>query len=387
MTLLDKLRAHSEIIHETAELSVLRELGARHVSLSASRITAAAQLPEHAAIVDAAVAWAQKGIKKGGSRRLVAIHAVQRLTVAFAEAIAQVVEGRVSIEIDGRLAYKRRQTIEAGRAIIEQLQELGVGRERVLLKIPATLEGIEAARKLHEKDGIDSHITLVFGMHQLAAAADAGAALISPAVGRITDWHKKKDGVEGYPPDEDPGVVLAIAMYDYLSAHRYPSVLAPEMFRSFEQAVALAGCELLSLPPKLWSLLDANDHEVPLKVTARPERAPAKLELDAGRFNSMHAADEVALSKLAASLQNLSWAIVSQEKQLVEWIGKRQDEAAETSALALFRIWDYDGDGFIDREEWGGTEEVFNALDRDNNGRISLAEMAVGLGAPYKPED
>lgn len=389
MTLLDKLRAHSEIVHETAELAALSALGAKHVSLSASRITAAAQMPEHAHIVDDAVAWAQKKVGKGGNRKLVATYAVQRLTVEFAEAIAKAIEGHVSIEVDGRLAYKRRATIEQARKLVEQLEELDVKRDKLLLKIPATWEGIEAAKKLEEKDGIRCHLTLVFGMHQLAACADAGAAVISPAVGRITDWHKKRDGVDGYAPADDPGVKLAAVMYDYLAGHGYESVLAPGMFRSIEQAVALIGCDLLALPPKLLALLNEDDHEVSSRVTseAAAERAAAKLTIDSASFNKQHSADPVSSTKLSGSVQNLSWAVVSQEKQLVDWIGQRQDEAAETSTLALFKIWDYDGDGFIDREEWSGTEEVFNALDRDNNGRISLEEMAIGLGAPYKPED
>lgn len=389
MTLLDKLRAHSEIVHETAELAALRELGAKHVSLSASRITAAAQMPEHAHIVDDAVAWAQRKVGKGGNRKLVATYAVQRLTVEFTEAIAKAIEGQVSIEVDGRIAYKRRATLEQARMLVEQLEELEVSRDKLLLKIPATWEGIEAARKLRDKDGIQCHMTLVFGMHQLAACADAGAALISPAVGRITDWHKKRDGVETYAPQDDPGVKLAALMYDYLAGHHYESILTPGMFRSIEQALALTGCDLLALPPKLLALLNEDDHEVASRVTreAAADRAPEKLAIDSTAFNQRHSADPVSSTKLASSVQNLSWAMVSQEKQLVDWIGQRQDEAAETSTMALFRIWDYDGDGFIDREEWSGTDAVFNALDRDNNGRISLEEMAIGLGAPYKPEE
>ena len=109
--------------------------------------------------------------------------------------------------------------------------------------------------------------------------------------------------------------------------------------------------------------------------------------MDANTFSSMHSADPVSATKLQGGVLNLSWAVVSQEKQLVDWIMARQDKAAESSTVTLFRIWDYDNDGYIDREEWSGTEEVFNALDRDNNGRISLEEMAIGLGAPYKPDE
>ncbi len=389
MTLLDKLRAHSDIVPETAEVATVRQLRAKHVSLSASRITAAAQMPEHARIVDEAVAWAQKKVGKGGNRKLVAIHAVQRLSVVFAHAMSEAIEGNVSVAVDGRLAHKRRATLDAARSLVAQLDELGVGKDRVLLKIPATWEGIEAARKLHDKDGIRCHMTLVFGVHQLAACADAGAAIISPAVGRITDWHKKRHGVQNYAAADDPGVHVAISMYDYLQAHGYGATLMPGMFRNIAQAVALCGCPLLSLPPKLLALLGEDDHDVTRCVSPDGclERASDKLEIDGDTFSSMHSADEVSHQKLHGSVQNLSWALVSQEKQLIAWINARQDAAAESSTLALFKTWDYDGDGFIDREEWSGTPEVFNALDRDNNGRISLEEMALGLGAPFKPEE
>ncbi|HZO11844.1 MAG TPA: transaldolase family protein [Polyangiaceae bacterium] len=380
---LARLRAHSELVPETADLELAKRFRARHVCLSAARITAAAQEPQHAAIVDEAVAWAQRAVGKGGNRKLVAMRAVERLGVEFARHLMAGIDGWISLEVDGRLAYKRRQTIERARELVTQLEEAGVPRDRVLLKIPATWEGIEAAQTLRNKSGIGCHMTLVFGMHQLAACAEADADVIAPAIGRITDWHKKKAGVEEYPPTEDPGVHAATAMQAYLDAHAHRSRLMPCTFRNLDQALALSGCHLLALPPKLFELLETRTGEP--SAVARPA-APDKFIVDAASFQAMNSADALSASKLSAGVKNMSWAVVSQEKQLVDWIEKRQDEAAETSTLALFRIWDYDGDGYIDREEWSGTEEVFNALDRDNNGRISLEEMAIGLGAPYKPD-
>ncbi|MCA9620475.1 MAG: hypothetical protein KC731_15745, partial [Myxococcales bacterium] len=313
-----------------------------------------------------------------------ATRAVERLALEFARDLLEVVDGSVSLEVDGRLAFKRRAIIERARVMLDQLAEAGIDRERILLKIPATWEGIEAARKLKDKNGARCHMTLVFGLHQLAACADAGASVIAPAVGRITDFHKKQDGVEGYAPDADPGVLAVRRMLAYLAAHHPETRLMASTFRSPEQASALADCPLLCLPPKIIEELQASEAPV---LDLPPVDVPERLSIDQAAFQKLHAADALAQSKLASAVQNLSWAYVSQEKQLVEWIAKRQDEAAESSTLALFRIWDYDGDGFIDREEWNGTEEVFNALDRDNNGRISLEEMAAGLGAPYRPEE
>jgi transaldolase len=382
-TALTRLRALSELVPETADLEVAKSVGARHMCLSAARITAAAQEPRHASVVEDALRWAQRSVGKGGNRKLVAMRAVEHLAVEFARQLAGTLDGWISLEMDGRLAYKRRQTIDRARDLVREPEEAGVPRDRVLLKIAATWEGIEAAKTLRAKDGINCHMTLVFGMHQLAAAADAHAAVIAPAIGRITDWHKKKEGVAEYPAAADPGVAIAARMYAYLEGHGCASRLMPCTFRNFEQALALGGCHLLALPPKLLELLAHADTPVhALERGAVPER----LAVDASAFQTMNAADPVSASKLAAGVKNLSWAVVAQEKQLAEWIEKRQDEAAERSTIALFRTWDYDGDGYIDREEWSGTDEVFNALDRDNNGRISLEEMAKGLGAPYKPE-
>jgi transaldolase len=178
-------------------------------------------------------------------------------------------------------------------------------------------------------------------------------------------------------------------MYAYYRRHGYETELMPGTFRSEAQATALAGCELLSLPPKLLELLRESSGTVERQLSPELGRSQGteRLAIDAAKFASLHASDPLATSKLSRGIKNLSWALVAQEKQLADWITARQDQAAMTSAAALFRVWDYDGDGYIDREEWGGTDEVFNALDVNNDGRISLEEMARGLGAPYKPSD
>lgn len=385
MTLLEQLRQRSEIASESADLDVAARSGAAHSILGASRITAAAQDERHADIVDAAVRWAQREVGKGGNRKLVAMRAVERLAVEFARKHLEIVPGDVSLEVDGRLAYQRRPTMERARAMHAQLEALGVDTSRVLFMIPATWEGIGAAAKLAEKNGIRCHLTLVFGMHQLAAAAAAKAAVISPAVGRISDFHRKKAGVEGFEPARDPGVILTAEMADYLARHGGDSVIMPGTFRGVAQATALAGMPRLSLPPAFLDELAGSTGAIDPRP--REPRLPEPLTIDAARFQSLHAADPVASQKLQSGVKNLSYAVLSQEKQLVEWITRRQDDAVASSTLELFRTWDYDGDGFIDREEWGGSDEVFNALDRNRDGRISLEEMAFGLGAPERRDD
>lgn len=383
MRLLDQIRARTEIASETADIATASTFGTPHAILAASRITAAAQDDQHAEIVDRAVRWAQKEVGKGGNRKMVAVRAVERLGVEFARKLLEVIDGDVSIEVDGRLAYKRRPTIDRARAMHAQLRDLGVDTSRILLMIPATWEGIEAAQKLTAKDGIRCHLTLVFGMHQLAAAAAAKAAVISPAVGRISDFHRKKEGVEAFAPADDPGIKVALEMADYLD-HLHPdTILMPATFRGIAQAAALASMPRLSLPPALLEMLAEESAELTL-----PERTPSQpeaLAIDAARFQAMQA-DPLSSQKLQSGVKNASWAMISQEKQLVDWISQRQDHAAAGSTSKLFEIWDYDGDGYIDREEWGGSDEVFNALDKNRDGRITLEEMALGLGAPYREE-
>lgn len=381
---LDQLRQLSDVVLETADLSLIRSVRPHHVNLSAARITTAAQLEEHAALIDEALGWARRQVGKGGNRKLAAMRAVERLSVVFAHHVAAAIEGRVSIELDGRLAFQKRATLERARTTVEQLGEAGVPGERVLLKLPATWEGIQAAAKL-EQEGVHCHLTLVFGSHQVAAAADAGVTVLSPAVGRITDWHRKNDGVDRYEASADPGVLTTKQMHRYLAARGYGTQLMPGTFRGIDQVLALAGCALLSIPPKLLELLEtpADDVSRQLPDDGDADEVPT---IDAATFQKLHAADPVANAKLSQGVKNASWALVNQENQLAEWIATRQDRAALTSAAALFRVWDYDGDGYIDREEWGGTDEVFNALDRNNDGRLSLDEMALGLGAPYEPE-
>ncbi len=386
-SLLTELAKLSAIVPETAELETITRYGSQHVNLSASRLTAAAQLPQHAEIVDEAIQSAQEKVGKAGNRKLVAIRAVERLPVAFAKRILDLIDGQLSVEVDGRLAFKRRTLIDKARTIMDLFEQAGIDKTRIMLKIPATWAGIEAAAKLREKNDIQCHMTLVFGMHQVAASADAGAAIIAPSVGRITDWHKKNDGVDAFSPEEDPGVQRAAQMHAYLRAHNYDTKLMPSTFRSEEQALALAGCDLLCLPPKLIDELATRHGSVQLAVGTNGDASVERLTIDQASFDTLQGNDPVSRSKLTAGVKNLSWAVVAQEKQLVNWIGQRQDNEAEDSTIALFGTWDYDGDGFIDREEWNGSAAVFNALDRDNNGRISLEEMAAGLGAPYRSDD
>jgi transaldolase len=382
-SLLEKLVALTEIVPESAELGLLASLPARSVSLTASRINEAAQDPAHGPIVEAAVQWAQRQVGKGGNRKLAAMKAADRLGIEFVRAIAERVPGHVCVELDGRLAYQKRATIDRARELVAQLEELGVAKERLIVKLPATLEGIEAAKVLGTKSDIRCMMTLVFGIHQVAASADAGAYAIAPSVSRFSDSPKSAPAV---PASEDPGVQATLAMRDYLRTHGYPTRVAPCAFRSAEHVLALAGVDSITLAPTLIEELRRRTDDLELGAPHAASRPSAveRLTVDAAAFNRLHSGDSLATTRLQEGIRNLGFAVVAQQQQLGEWIASRQNEAAVDSTMAFFNVWDFDGDGYIDREEWNGTDAVFNALDRDKDGRISVEELAVGLGAPSR---
>ncbi|MCC6525088.1 MAG: hypothetical protein IT373_20705 [Polyangiaceae bacterium] len=386
-TELERLEAFSAIVPETADLAEVRRYAHGDVNLNAARVRAAAQLHEHDEVVDEAIVGAQKQAKKG-NRTLVATHAVDTLFVAFGRRVLDLVPGRVSVEVDARLAHNTKQLVDRARSLVDRFEQVGAGRHRVLVKMPATWEAIRAVGELAD-DGIRSHLTQVFGLHQAAAAADAGADVVEIAVGRITDWQKSTTGGADIALADDLGVKLTGAIFSYLHHHHYPTKTMAGTFRSTAQALALAGCDAITLPAKLIDMLAEGTGPVEWRLQAEhvPEPTFPREAWTASSFGTRHAADPLAQAKLAEGMRSGHFTLSALEKQIGEWITRRQDRAAATSTTTLFGIWDFNGDGYIDREEWAGSDAVFNAIDRDNNGRISLQELAEALGAPYQPPE
>jgi transaldolase len=228
---LETLRERCAIALETADLALLAALGAHDAHLTITRVTAAAQLPEHAELVDAALRFAQRAAGKAGRRRLVAIRAVERLGIEFALRALAIVPGRVSVEIDPRLAFETGAAVDRARDLVRQVGDAGGDPARILVRLPATWEGLRAAQTL-EQAGIACHIALVFGMAQLEAAADAAVRVVSPAVGRISDFHAKRLGVAELRPEEDPAVALVHEMRAHLATRGCRTELCPAMFRT-----------------------------------------------------------------------------------------------------------------------------------------------------------
>jgi transaldolase len=384
-TLLDQLNTMTVAVCDTGDLNSINKFKPRDATTNPSLITAAAQMPEYADVVDGALKWAWDQ-SAGDSKKVVGL-ALDRLAVEFGLRILKIVPGRVSTEVDARLSYDTKASIEKGRYLIQQYEAGGVAnaKDRVLIKIAATWEGIKAAEVL-EKEGIHCNLTLLFGMHQAVACAEAGVRLISPFVGRILDWYKKAEKRESYPAPEDPGVVSVTKIYNYYKKHGYKTEVMGASFRNLGEITELAGCDLLTIAPNLLADLQNGTGTLPRKLD--PAKAASmdipKTPVDEATFRKMHEADKMAKEKLDEGIQGFSKAILALEKLLEERHeamrgGKKIGQAAHD----FFKIYDLDGDGFITREEWGGAASVFAALDSDGDGRISPEELGAGLGGAF----
>jgi transaldolase len=382
-SVLDQLNAMTVAVCDTGDLNSIQKFKPRDATTNPSLITAAAQMPEYADVVDGALRWAE-GQAGGDAAKVVGL-ALDRLAVEFGLRILQIVPGRVSTEVDARLSYDTRATIEKGRYLISQYEAAGASRERVLIKIASTWEGIRAAEVL-ETEGIHCNLTLLFGMHQAIACAEAGVRLISPFVGRILDWYKKAEGRDSYPPAEDPGVRSVTKIYNYYKKHGYRTEVMGASFRNLGEIIELAGCDLLTIAPNFLAELAGQTGELARKLD--PAAAAAmdvpKQMMGEAAFRAAHEADRMAKEKLDEGIAGFSKAILALEKLLAErHAAMRKAGEAGRAARSMFQVYDLDSDGYITREEWSGSAAVFAALDVDGDGRITPEEMAAGLGGAH----
>ncbi|HSS03050.1 MAG TPA: transaldolase [Kofleriaceae bacterium] len=380
-SLFEQLTAMTVAVVDTGDINSIKKLTPRDATTNPSLITAAAQMPEYADVVDSVLRRAEH---HAGREAEIAAAAVDQLSVDFGLRILAIVPGRVSTEVDARLSFDTAKTMDKAHHLIALYQAAGVSRDRVLIKIASTWEGIRAAEVL-EKEGIHCNLTLLFGMHQAIACAEAGVTLISPFVGRILDWYKKKQNRD-FAPTEDPGVLSVTRIYNYLKKYEYKTEVMGASFRSLDEIIELAGCDLLTIAPNY--MLELAEKEGTLVRKLDPEKARAmdipKTSLDEASFRVAHEADEMARDKLAEGITGFSKAIVALEKLLGERYRALQGKArAGQAAHDFFCAFDLDGDGLITREEWGGSLAVFLALDQDGDGKITPQEMAAGLGGAF----
>lgn len=382
-SLLEQLREMTVVVADTGDIQAIETFKPQDATTNPSLITAAAQMEQYQDIVDDTLKWARKQVGYGVDTKDVLALAIDQLSVAFGLRILNIIPGRVSTEVDARLSYNTEATVEKARYLISKYKEAGADPNRVLIKIASTWEGIRAAEIL-EKEGIHCNLTLLFGIHQAAACAEAGVTLISPFVGRILDWYKKETGRESYPAHEDPGVLSVTRIYNYFRKFNYKTEIMGASFRNIGEICELAGCDLLTISPSLLKQLNDTQGDLPRKLD--PAKADSmdleKIATDKTSFDKMHEVDRMANEKLEEGISGFSKAIATLELLLEARLARI--EGADTLSHAahdVFLVYDLDGDGFITREEWMGTDAVFDALDSDKDGKISPEEMAAGLGA------
>jgi transaldolase len=322
-TLLDALRGMTKVVADTGDFESIFRFKPQDSTTNPSLITAAAQLPQYRALVDDVLQQAKGELGDSSSDKDVASLAFKRLAVAFGAKILAVIPGRVSTEVDARLSFDREATLEQARDIIQQYDKLGISRERVLIKIASTWEGIQAAKQL-EKENIHCNLTLLFGMHQAVACAEAKITLISPFVGRILDWYKNHTKRE-YHGADDPGVQSVTAIYNYFKKFDYETVVMGASFRNLSEITELAGCDLLTISPKLLGELDSEYGELERKLS--PEQAkdlPIKrIVMDQETFERMHREDRMTHEKLTEGIEGFSAALEELEQLLANRLSER----------------------------------------------------------------
>jgi transaldolase len=291
---LESLRRHSVVVADTGDIDAVARWRPQDATTNPSLLLAAAQDPRYRPLVEEALA---RG--KGQAEAT-----LEWLFVLFGREILKHVAGRVSTEVDARLSFDTGGTMAKARRFIELYEGAGVARERVLIKVSTTWEGIRAAEEL-EREGIQCNMTLLFSFAQAVACAEAGVALISPFVGRIYDWHKAAKKVEDIPLAEDPGVASVARIYRYYKRHGYATQVMGASFRKTEQILALAGCDLLTIAPDLLEKLAQAQGEVERRLSAEEahQHALERISLDEKAFHWRHNEDAMAVEKLADGIR------------------------------------------------------------------------------------
>jgi transaldolase len=300
MTLLESLKRSTTVVADTGDFETIAEYQPQDATTNPSLVYHAAQKPQYEHLVDHALEYA---IHFPGDRAARTDAFLDRLLVNFGCEILKIVPGRVSTEVNAGLSFDTDGTLAKARKLIGLYDEAGISRERVLIKIASTWEGIRAAEKL-EREGVHCNLTLLFSEAQAVACAEAGVTLISPFVGRIYDWYKKERGSD-IPADEDPGVASVTRIYNYFKKFGYKTQIMGASFRNVQQILRLAGCDLLTISPDLLAQLEKTEGDVTRRLSVESAKASeaTKLHLDEKTFRWMHNEDAMAVEKLSEGIR------------------------------------------------------------------------------------
>lgn len=296
---LDQLKRLTTIVADTGDLNAIQQFRPLDATTNPSLITAAAQQPESRELIEDAYAQAKK---EGYELDALVERTIDILTVKLGVEILNIVEGRVSTEVDAALSYNTEETIAKAKELLALYKEYGIDQDRILIKIASTWEGIQAAKVL-ESEGIHCNLTLLFGLHQAKACADANVTLISPFVGRILDWFKKAENVESYPIEKDPGVLSVKQIYHYYKQHQIKTEVMGASFRSIDQVLGLAGCDLLTVAPGLLEKLNNDQRHVVSQLSLDAEQTSQEhQEISKAEFKQQLEADLMAFQLLQSGI-------------------------------------------------------------------------------------
>ncbi|KAI8381022.1 transaldolase [Radiomyces spectabilis] len=305
MSVLDQIKQYTTIVADSGDFETIAQYKPQDATTNPSLILAATQKPQYAKLIDDAIAYAKS--KASGEEQVEL--AMDKLLVNFGQEILKIVPGRVSTEVDARLSFNKEGTIAKALRLIELYKEVGVDKERVLIKIASTWEGIQAAHVLETQHGIHCNLTLLFGFPQAVACAEAGVTLISPFVGRILDWYKKSTG-QTYESHEDPGVLSVSKIYNYYKTYGYNTIVMGASFRNVGEIKELAGCDFLTISPALLAEMQKDEAKLDRKLS--PEGAKEANLAKVSFFNDEKAfrwemnQDAMATEKLSEGIRNFA---------------------------------------------------------------------------------
>ncbi len=304
MNKLEQLKTMTIVVADTGDIDAIAAYTPTDATTNPSLLYKAAQKPEYAHLLQDAVDYA---MGRSASMETRAIDMMDKLSVNFGAEILDIIPGRVSTEVDARLSFDTEATVARAESLIDLYKQAGIDTARVLIKIASTWEGIQAARVLEQR-GIHCNLTLMFSLAQAIAAAEAGGTLISPFVGRIMDWYKKAEGVDGYAAADDPGVQSVTRIYNYYKSHGYPTVVMGASFRNSGEILELAGCDLLTISPDLMEELRAAEGDVPRRLDADKARTMGieTIPMHESAFRWMMNEDPMATEKLAEGIRNFT---------------------------------------------------------------------------------
>jgi len=309
---LSQLKKMSTVVADTGDVEAIAKFQPQDATTNPSLLLKAASLDKYRYLLTQACDWAKQQSDNAGQQTL---DAADKLSVLIGLEILKIIPGRISTEVDARLSFDTQGSIDKARKLIAMYQEAGINKERILIKLASTWEGIKAAEAL-EKEGINCNLTLLFSFAQAQACAEAGAYLISPFVGRILDWYKKDTGRSAYPADEDPGVLSVTRIYNYYKQQGYKTVVMGASFRSVDEVLALAGCDRLTISPELMAALALSDAPVRQQLNQLTTQAEKTNTLSQSQFRWLMNEDVMATEKLAEGIRNFALDQAKLEAQL-----------------------------------------------------------------------